>query len=235
MSRRIVVLSPPGRIRPATSSRSLRQAHLDRLDADRRAASATCSANAPWRARTPIFMRLGMHRVRVSPSSSAPRAVARLPAADREPLALAGWPPARCRASARPGPCETSAMIFGSSKWVVAWTMAFGRPGRVLALEDARADEHALGAQLHRQRRVGRRGDAAGHEVDDRQPARRRATSRTSSYGAWSSLAATNSSSSRMACRRRMLGGHGRGCGGPPRRCCRCRPRPWCGSSPRPR
>ena len=38
-------------------------------------------------------------------------------------------------------------------------------------LEDARADEHAVGAELHHQRGVGRRGDAAGGEEDDRQPA----------------------------------------------------------------
>ena len=42
-------------------------------------------------------------------------------------------------------------------------------PRRVLALEDARADEHALGAELHHQRGVGRGADAAGDEVDDRQ------------------------------------------------------------------
>src|SRR5688572_21010920 len=36
-------------------------------------------------------------------------------------------------------------------------------------LEDARADEHALGAELHHQRRVGRGGDAAGAEQHDRE------------------------------------------------------------------
>ena len=38
------------------------------------------------------------------------------------------------------------------------------RGGRVLGLEDPRADEDGLGAELHDQRRVGRRGDAAGAE-----------------------------------------------------------------------
>src|SRR4051794_23875628 len=42
---------------------------------------------------------------------------------------------------------------------------------RVLALEDARADEVALGAQLHHQRRIRRSGDAPGAEEGNRQPA----------------------------------------------------------------
>ena len=44
----------------------LRQAHLDRLDAEPRAASATCSRKAPWRARTPIFMRGSVERRRLA-------------------------------------------------------------------------------------------------------------------------------------------------------------------------
>ena len=68
-----------------------------------------------------------------------------------------------------PRPLLTSAMIFGLSKWVVAWTIALAIRRRVLALEDARADEDALGAELHHQRRVGRGGDPAGDEVHDRQ------------------------------------------------------------------
>ena len=42
-------------------------------------------------------------------------------------------------------------------------------PLGILALEDPRADEHALGAELHHQRRVSRRRDPAGAEQDDRQ------------------------------------------------------------------
>ena len=42
------------------------------------------------------------------------------------------------------------------------------------ALEDAGADEVALGAELHHQRRVGRGGDAAGAEQRHRQATRRR-------------------------------------------------------------
>src|SRR5512133_2688492 len=42
-------------------------------------------------------------------------------------------------------------------------------PLGILALEDPGADEDALGAELHHQRRVGRRRDPAGAEEDDRQ------------------------------------------------------------------
>ena len=41
----------------------------------------------------------------------------------------------------------------------------------VARLEDARADEDAVGAELHAERRVGGGRDAAGGEGDDRQPA----------------------------------------------------------------
>ena len=40
-------------------------------------------------------------------------------------------------------------------------------PRRILALEDPGPHEHALGAQLHHQRRVRRGADAARDEVDD--------------------------------------------------------------------
>jgi hypothetical protein len=43
--------------------------------------------------------------------------------------------------------------------------------GGVVALEDARADEHGLGAELHGERGVGRGGDATGAEQRHRQPA----------------------------------------------------------------
>src|SRR5207249_1952863 len=42
---------------------------------------------------------------------------------------------------------------------------------RVGGLEDPRADEHRLGAELHHQRGIGRRRDAPGAEQRDRQPA----------------------------------------------------------------
>ena len=70
---------------------------------------------------------------------------------------------------ASPSPLDTSAMILGSS--VVRHRLDDGGSAlrRVFRLEDAGADEHAVGAQLHHERGVGGRGDAAGGEVDDRQ------------------------------------------------------------------
>src|SRR5712691_736017 len=47
----------------------------------------------------------------------------------------------------------------------------FGTLQGVLGLEDARADEQAVHAELHHQRRVCRRGDATRREVDDGQAA----------------------------------------------------------------
>ena len=44
-----------------------------------------------------------------------------------------------------------------------------GTLGRVAGLEDAGADEHAVGAELHHHRGVGRGGDAAGGEQHDRE------------------------------------------------------------------
>ena len=82
------------------------------------------------------------------------------------------------------GTCSlTSARTLGSSKCVVAITMALARAsasarsavslrssGSDSALhEDARADEHGLGAKLHHQRGVGGSGDASGGEVRHRQ------------------------------------------------------------------
>ena len=68
-----------------------------------------------------------------------------------------------------PRPVETRARISGSEKCVVASTIAFARGERVGRLEDARADEDAVGAQLHAQRRIRRGGDPAGGERDNGQ------------------------------------------------------------------
>ena len=75
---------------------------------------------------------------------------------------------------ASPSSAETSASTFASRKCVVARTIAFGARRRIARLEDARADEHALGAEPHHQRRVRGRRDAAGREVRHREPARAR-------------------------------------------------------------
>ena len=54
---------------------------------------------------------------------------------------------------------------------MVASTIARARRARVLALEDPRADEVALGAELHHQRRVGGGRDAPGAEQRHGEPA----------------------------------------------------------------
>ena len=64
---------------------------------------------------------------------------------------------------------ETSASTSAFSKCVVASTIALARFDGIAALEDAAADEHAVAAELHHERRVGRRRDAARREVHDRQ------------------------------------------------------------------
>ena len=110
-----------------------------------------------------------------------------------------------------------------------------GALGRVARLEDARADEHALGAELHHHRRVGRGGDAAGGEQHDRQLAGR------GDLGDQLVRAPAAPWPRRTA---RRLGRRGEpadarpgscACAWWPRRRRRCRPRPWSGSSPRPR
>ena len=100
----------------------------------------------------------------------------------------------RGRAWPRRGPCSPWPGCRRSRKWVVASTMALATTGRVVALEDARADEHRLGAELHRpaRRRPGwrcrrRRTAARAASPSRRSPAR-------AASGAWSCLAQSNSS-----------------------------------------
>ncbi len=47
-----------------------------------------------------------------------------------------------------------------------------GTPRRIAALENARSDKHAVDANLHHQRRIGRRRDTARREIHDRQTAK---------------------------------------------------------------
>ena len=69
-----------------------------------------------------------------------------------------------------PSPAETSASTFGSLKCVVASTIAFAARLGIARLEDARADEHAVRAELHAERRVGRCRDPARGERHDGKP-----------------------------------------------------------------
>ena len=155
----IVVDSPPGITSPSRPSRSA-GTRTSRTSA-RRARAAP--ARAP----------------RTRPAARARRSAA----LDRPSARLTGYQPRWARSCspssfelsrltiAGPSPREACATRSGSCQWVVASTIARARAGRVLGLEDARADEHAFGAERHHQRRVGRRGDAAGAEQHDRQAA----------------------------------------------------------------
>ena len=105
---------------------------------------------------------------------------------------------------------------------------------RIVALEDAGADEAAVGAELHHHRRVGGRRDAAGGEHHHGQAAELggrldELVRRAQVLGARVQLVRAR------ARRARRCRGGSSACGARPRRRRRCRPRPWSGSSPRPR
>ena len=91
-------------------------------------------------------------------------------------------------------PATTLATMSASLKYVVASTIARARTRRITRLEDAGADEHTVGAELHHQRSIGRGCDPAGGEQDDRKLARLR-TLTHELEGARSSLASAMSSS----------------------------------------
>ncbi len=133
-----------------------------------------------------------------------------------------------------PRPWETFARISGSLKCVVASTIARARGAGSCGLVDPRSDEHAVDAQLHHQRSVGRRREPARREVHDRQSAllrhdphqvdrrpellRLRHVLLGSELGHLGDLAAASSADA-----------------APPRPRCRSRPPLSCGSSRRPR
>ena len=108
---------------------------------------------------------------------------ARTSAADRPDVTSRGWrASARARACAprgsawrSPRPSDARATRSGSAKCVVASTMAARADRGVLGLEDARADEHGLRAELH-------------HRAT-RRPASRCRRRRTAATGSWPSRA----------------------------------------------
>ena len=103
-----------------------------------------------------------------SASGTPPEAVTRrLPAARLEQLRRVERSRSRCRPSPRRGPPRHAREHVGVH--VVRRRLDDRpRPLRGVArLEDPRADEDAVGAELHAERRVGGRRDAAGGEGDD--------------------------------------------------------------------
>ena len=117
-----------------------------------RPAARRCSRTSPCRARTPI----GGPR----PAAHQPRSASRCGSRDLVDV------------DADHGLAEAAGDLGDHVGVVVEGGGLDDRLGalrRVAGLEDARADEDALGAELHHHRGVGRGGDAAGGEQHDRQ------------------------------------------------------------------
>src|SRR6188474_1139130 len=138
----IVVLSPPGITSPSRSVMS--RGVLTSLTAAPRSRRArSCASNPPWIARTPR---------RSSGTAVLQQRVGGGQLGNLE---------------ARHGLTETDRGRCHPLRVVEVRGRLddrLGAPLGIRALEDARADEVALGAELHHQRRVGRRSDAAGTE-----------------------------------------------------------------------
>src|SRR6185312_7456824 len=119
-----------------------------------------CAAKSPWRARMPTT------GADMGPAARPP--AASLPAAlGEELLGLElGGLEADHRAAKPAGGCRDPLGVRVVRRRLDDRLRA---PLRILALEDARADEDALRAELHHQRRVSRRRDPAGAEEDDRE------------------------------------------------------------------
>src|SRR5215212_3889311 len=155
----IVVDSPPGTMIPATPSRSS-TALTSTGSTPRPRRISACSLKSPCSARTPI--RFGPSSPRNAPFISP------LPATGREPLSFCKIPhlPADHRLSEAP-----ARLGYGPGVLVVGGRLHDGPCAncRVPALEDAAADEDAIGAKLHHKRGVGRGGYAARREQHDRE------------------------------------------------------------------
>src|SRR5687767_6138409 len=132
----MVVLSPPGRMSPLTPSRSAGSRTRTPLTPIERSVSR-CSRNAPWRARTPILM------------GARSRAAwwAALPAANGEPLLVRDLLE---RDTSHRGSKALGDLgdLLGIIEECGGLDDGVRHPGRILRLEDARADEDPLGAKL---------------------------------------------------------------------------------------
>src|ERR1700704_5830462 len=156
MSMVIVVLSPPGSTMPSRPSRSS-LVLTRRVRAPAFSRARMCSAKAPCIARTPM-------------RATLPRLGAELPASGSEQLFLGDG--GDLYAIHR---LPQSRGHLGQALWLVevggGRDDCLGTLQGVLGLEDAGSDKDSIDAQLHHQRRIGRRGDAAGGKVDHRKAA----------------------------------------------------------------
>ena len=142
----------PGQDQAVDVLEMLRQAHLDRLHADGAQDREMLGEGALE------GQHADLHRTGSGPGGPTRPPTSRGPRGARcSGIASMAMP----RIGA-PRPLETSAMIFGVVEVGRGLDDGVRHARRVLGLEDAGADEHALGAQLHHQRGVGRGGDAAG-------------------------------------------------------------------------
>src|SRR4051812_45517284 len=149
----MVVDSPPGMTRPSTSASS--SGRLTGLATASAAARAVrCSRTSPWRARTPM--------------TGASSDMGWLPAAVGVPLGLGEG----VAVDADHGLAQVAGRVRDDLRVVVEGGRLHDRRGalrRVAGLEDARAHEDALRAELTHQRGVGRGGDTTGGEQHDGQ------------------------------------------------------------------
>src|SRR6202171_4107912 len=153
----MVVLSPPGRTMPSrpASSSALRTGNAS---APRRVSAWLCSRKAPGRPRTPVLGAL----------TGAGRR-GELPTARGEQLLLED----AADLQALHGRAQSLADLEDLLRLVEVGGGGDDRPGhleRLFGLENARANEIAVTAELHHQGRVSGRSDAAGGEVHHGQP-----------------------------------------------------------------
>src|SRR5918995_112438 len=142
----IVVDSPPGIARTSTRARSS-GVRTSTGDAPSSPNTRACSRKSPWSARTPAFT-----------GGSPPAGLEQTLLAE-----LLDVEPGHRLAEA-PGDLRERVGILEVRGGLDDRT----RPRRrVLGLEDARADEHAVDAELHHERRVRRRGQPTGGEVHE--------------------------------------------------------------------
>src|SRR5215217_110939 len=154
----IVVDSPPGITSPSSPSRSA-GTRTSRTSAPRPRSISACASKSPWSASTPTSTRIRFP-MRVL--------AARSPAAVGEELLVLEL--ARLQRRHRLAEALGGARdAVGVAEVRRRFDDRRGARRGVLGLEDARADEDALGAELHDERGVRRGRDAAGAEQHDRQ------------------------------------------------------------------
>src|SRR5438067_7255730 len=150
ISRMNVVDSPPGTTSPSSPA-SCSGLRTSTTSAPSRRSMAACSRTLPWTARTPTRM-------------------PELPAARYEQL----FRPQRGGREAAHRVAEPARHASEDLGVVVVRRRLDDRLrtlARIARLEDARADEDAVGAELHAERGVRGRCDPAGGEGDDGEPA----------------------------------------------------------------